>query len=600
MKKTVSILISLILLISSVPVTDFSAAADEPVSTGVMQNPFYAGREVPSATLEEYTVTNSESRTYGGKTYYTRGKQLYRIIASALEKRTAEFKVYYLSTAPIISRAALERLSDSLFVEATDDSMSESCTDGDYIRWAINSWGCGISLDERSGYYYYTLDFVYSYNDTANQEKQVDSVVNSFVEKLDTDSMSDYEIIKTVHDFVCESTTYDYDAMDDTESHKYAFSAYGALVKGKCVCQGYSLAFYRICRELGYSARIITSVPHAWNLVGLNDKYYYVDATWDDTDDESDYTYFLVNASNLQKYDGYNEHKPEEEYYDGEYYNETYGEKIDSQNYNSKNRFLLSNCKVALSQNSYTYSGEANVPSVTVTDSNGNVLSDGDYTLSCKNNVASGSGRVNLDGGENYSGSTHRLFTILPAKMTALSLASGGRGVSAITLKWTAMQGVSGYKIERYSGGRWTVASTVSGASKTSAKITSLAAASQHKFRIRAYKTVSKRTLFGAYSKVYTTCTKPKKPAITLKTAKKSITVSWKRVECTGYEIQYSQNKKFTSSVKKYTAKSTATSKKVAKLKTGTRYYVRVRAYKTFNGKKLYSPWSSAKSLKCK
>ena len=47
-------------------------------------------------------------------------------------------------------------------------------------------------------------------------------------------------------------------------------------------------------------------------------------------------------------------------------------------------------------------------------------------------------------------------------------------------------------------------------------------------------------------------------------------------------------------------AKKKATKKTVKKLKSKKKYYVRVRAYKTQNGKRTYSKWSKTKSFKTK
>ena len=80
----------------------------------------------------------------------------------------------------------------------------------------------------------------------------------------------------------------------------------------------------------------------------------------------------------------------------------------------------------------------------------------------------------------------------------------------------------------------------------------------------------------------------------------KGFKVSWKKIstECTGYQIQYSLKKSFkgkkTVTVKGYKT----TSKKITKLKAKKTYYVRVRTYKTVKGKKYYSAWSKAKTVK--
>lgn len=86
-----------------------------------------------------------------------------------------------------------------------------------------------------------------------------------------------------------------------------------------------------------------------------------------------------------------------------------------------------------------------------------------------------------------------------------------------------------------------------------------------------------------------------------LKTGKKAIKVTLKKAkDVAGYQIEYSKNSDFSKS-KKVKIKGYKTTKKtIKKLKKGTEYFVRVRAYKTVAGKKLYSDWSSAESIKVK
>ena len=75
-------------------------------------------------------------------------------------------------------------------------------------------------------------------------------------------------------------------------------------------------------------------------------------------------------------------------------------------------------------------------------------------------------------------------------------------------------------------------------------------------------------------------------------------------MQTTGYEIQYSTNKKFMKKTSKTaTVKSNKTiSKKFSRKKAGKRYYVRIRTYKTVRVdgkmKKFYSGWSKVKTVK--
>ena len=110
----------------------------------------------------------------------------------------------------------------------------------------------------------------------------------------------------------------------------------------------------------------------------------------------------------------------------------------------------------------------------------------------------------------------------------------------------------------------------------------------------------------GKYTKTFTILPKATKMS-SVKAAKKAFTAKWAKqsVQTTGYQVQYSTSKNFKKSVKTATiSKNKTVSKTVKKLKAKKTYYVRVRTYKTVkvNGKsvKLYSGWSSAKSVKTK
>lgn len=96
---------------------------------------------------------------------------------------------------------------------------------------------------------------------------------------------------------------------------------------------------------------------------------------------------------------------------------------------------------------------------------------------------------------------------------------------------------------------------------------------------------------------------KPKKTSIKkLSKGKKKFTVTWAKVSgVKGYQIQYSSDKKFKKNNKSVTVTKQKTTKAtVKKLKSKKKYYVRVRTYKTVNGKKIYSSWSKVKSVKTK
>ena len=92
-----------------------------------------------------------------------------------------------------------------------------------------------------------------------------------------------------------------------------------------------------------------------------------------------------------------------------------------------------------------------------------------------------------------------------------------------------------------------------------------------------------------------------------VKAAKKSFSATWKKQskQTSGYQLQYSTNKKFAKSVKTSTiSKNTTVKKTVKKLSAKKTYYVRVRTYKNVKVVKktvnLYSGWSKVKAVKTK
>lgn len=82
-----------------------------------------------------------------------------------------------------------------------------------------------------------------------------------------------------------------------------------------------------------------------------------------------------------------------------------------------------------------------------------------------------------------------------------------------------------------------------------------------------------------------------------VKTKKAQVTIK-KASSVTGYQIQYSTSSKYKSGNK--SVKTKKTSYTIKNLKKGKKYYVRVRSYKTVDGKTYYSSWSGSKTVTIK
>jgi hypothetical protein len=109
-----------------------------------------------------------------------------------------------------------------------------------------------------------------------------------------------YEKVLSIHDYVCASTVYDLKG-------SYVYSAYGALVDKRSVCEGYAEAFKLLCDQNGIPCVLVSGTGitskgeenHMWNYVRMDDgKWYAVDATWDD-DNEILRNYFLIGSDTV-------------------------------------------------------------------------------------------------------------------------------------------------------------------------------------------------------------------------------------------------------------------------------------------------------------
>ena len=246
----------------------------------------------------------------------------------------------------------------------------------------------------------------------------------------------------------------------------------------------------------------------------------------------------------------------------------------------------ISDAAVTLGTTSYTYSGAAKKPAVTVKLGTKALTSGTDYTVSYKNNTNAGTATATVTGKGNYTGTASATFTIKAKKVTP-----------TVTLSSTSYV---------YNGKVKTPTVTVKAGSTTLTKDTDYTV-SYATGRKVVGKYAVKVTLKGNYTgdpkTVYFTI-KPKGTAIsTLTAASKAFTAKWTKqaTQTTGYQIQYSTSKTFASGNTTVTvAKNSTVSKKITGLLASKTYYVRIRTYKTVGSTKYYSAWSAAKSVKTK
>ena len=174
-----------------------------------------------------------------------------------------------------------------------------------------------------------------------------------------------------------------------------------------------------------------------------------------------------------------------------------------------------------------------------------------------------------------------------------------------VTLTWNKQTAANGYEVFKYdaSSKKYVLYKNITNPNTNTCKVTGLASNKKYDFKVRAYQIDdSEKTYapFGAVVSQYTSITNPKLNSAK-STSKKKIKASWSKVGgASGYQVMWSTYKNFSKNYKTKSVKAKSLSKTVTTAQSKKTYYVRVRAYKTINGKKVYSPWSNTKKVKTK
>lgn len=150
---------------------------------------------------------------------------------------------------------------------------------------------------------YSVFEFCFEYRigqvKLAQMEQEVNNEVKRIAGLLFKPNMPAESKIYLAHNYL--ATTVEYVNDDDNRLDlSYTQSAYGALIKKQCVCQGFAEAFKRLIDVAGVDCTVIygqitgSSTLHAWNLVSLGSgsSYYHIDVTWDAAGDRPGYIYF--------------------------------------------------------------------------------------------------------------------------------------------------------------------------------------------------------------------------------------------------------------------------------------------------------------------
>ena len=291
MKRLTSALLALLLSLMLLPTAVMAA---EPAQQGNSDsityiNPLYEGvvTEDDHLTWEEAraldvqdglaaAARSSDANATTNAGTYTSMAQIAEALRYQMVRRTrtVEFSCKTSVTNPYDNSLPRKMMIQAV---AHGKGGSEAPRSGDSLLYQYGKFDC--SWEWAKGVV--TYRFVIYYYTTAAQETALNRTVTALKSSLGLNNAgkTDYQKISAIHDWIKNNVSYE--MTDSTQ-----WTAYGAAVLGKAVCQGYSVLFYRLALEAGIDTYVIAGQgggeAHSWNIVQLGSKYYLVDCTWDE------------------------------------------------------------------------------------------------------------------------------------------------------------------------------------------------------------------------------------------------------------------------------------------------------------------------------
>ena len=166
---------------------------------------------------------------------------------------------------------------------------------------------------------------------------------------------------------------------------------------------------------------------------------------------------------------------------------------------------------------------------------------------------------------------------------------------SWITLEWAKNDKATGYSIEQYKGGKWTVIATTKNNTTLKFTVKGLKNDTTYSFRIRAYKTAGGVTAYSDYVRIAGKTRIPNVATFKGSAASASaVKLDWsKNDKATGYVIEQYKGGKWTAlATTKNNTTLTFTVKGLAK---GTTYSFRIKSFRKTGSTTEFSEYASVK-----
>ena len=208
-------------------------------------------------------------------------------IRDSMELRVEEVCFKYRSSSEETDKLVADIMREAL-------KYTGKSKDGDYLMFQYSGYTYTMTGIQENDDFLYTIELHINYYTTKQQEDELDKKIDAVLTELALDGKTQYEKIYEIYSYICRNVSYDYNNLEN-DDYILKYTAYAAMINGTAVCQGYSNLFYRMALEAGLQARIVAgkanNEPHSWNIVEVDEMFYFLDTTWDS--EKNSYSYFL-------------------------------------------------------------------------------------------------------------------------------------------------------------------------------------------------------------------------------------------------------------------------------------------------------------------
>lgn len=218
-----------------------------------------------------------------------------------------ELKAVYLTIEEELEKSYSEDFwLDGATLSMLDEALGAYEMDHPEVFW--------LDLSSRYSYIDYgdslevELNFEFEGDELDSAKAQFNQKVDEVIAGAPADA-TDYQIELYINDYIIDNCEYQSGA-------SMCHTAYGSLINGLAVCDGYSKAFQLLCNRLGVECVGINGMcpefneengessdtGHMWNGVKIGGDWYFIDVTWNDGDAHIQrHLYFNLTTGEIEK-----------------------------------------------------------------------------------------------------------------------------------------------------------------------------------------------------------------------------------------------------------------------------------------------------------